>query len=295
MLTDFDRRVAVITGAGSGFGREFARLGHRLGMRLVLADIQQDALDATVTELRAAGAELIAERVDVSVGEDVERLARRSREAFGQVDLLFNNAGVGQGGLIWENTVADWSWVLGVNLWGVIHGMRAFIPGMLAQGTPGHVVNTASVAGLLSPPLMGVYNVSKHAVVAATETLYHDLRSVKAAIGCSVLCPAFVPTGIHASERNRPDGPAAQVLTESQRVARESLEKAVTSGRIGSDEVARITFDAIREDRFYILTHPKILGSIALRHEDIGLMRNPSDPYTYKPGVAARSGEAGRG
>jgi len=288
MLEEFNDKVAVITGAGSGFGREFARLGHRLGMRLVLADIQQDALDATAAELRGAGATLIAERVDVSVGADVERLARSSRSAFGEVDLLFNNAGVGSGGLLWESSERDWQWVLGVNLWGVIHGIRAFVPAMLARGTPGHVVNTASVSGLLSTPLMGVYNVSKHAVVTMTETLYHDLKLVKAQLGCSVLCPAYVPTGIHLSERNRPGGAAQADLTASQSAARETLQKAVTSGRMTPQQVAQMTFDAIRNDHFYIITHPKILGSVALRHEDIAARRNPSDPYTYKPEAASK-------
>lgn len=283
MITEFAGRVAVITGAGSGFGREFARLGHRLGMRLVLADIQADALDAAAAELRAAGAELAAERVDVSVGTDVERLARRTREAFGHADLLFNNAGVGSGGLIWENSERDWQWVLGVNLWGVIHGIRSFVPDMLARQAPGHVVNTASVAGLLSPPLMGIYNASKHAVVAITETLYHDLRQVKARLGCSVLCPAFVPTGIHHSERNRPAEMDGEPETASQAAARESIAQAVSAGRLGAPEVAAMTFDAIRNDTFYILTHPKILGSVTLRHEDIAERRNPSDPYTYRP------------
>ena len=290
MLNDFFGKVAVITGAGSGFGREFARLGHQLGMRLVLADIQQDALDATAAELRAAGATLIAERVDVSIGSDVESLARRAGSAFGNVDLLFNNAGVGAGGLIWETSERDWHWVLGVNVWGVIHGIRAFVPSMLAQGTPGHVVNTASVAGLLSAPLMGVYNASKHAVVTMTETLHHDLKLVKAQIGCSVLCPAFVPTGIHESERNRPRGPEDEAPTASQLAARESTRKAVTSGRLQPQDVARMTFDAIRDDRFYIVTHPKILGSIGLRHQDIVQLRNPSDPYSYKPEVAKKLG-----
>ena len=290
MLNDVFGKVAVITGAGSGFGREFARLGHQLGMRLVLADIQQDALDATAAELRAAGATLIAERVDVSIGSDVESLARRAGSAFGNVDLLFNNAGVGAGGLIWETSERDWHWVLGVNVWGVIHGIRAFVPSMLAQGTPGHVVNTASVAGLLSAPLMGVYNASKHAVVTMTETLHHDLKLVKAQIGCSVLCPAFVPTGIHESERNRPRGPEDEAPTASQLAARESTRKAVTSGRLQPQDVARMTFDAIRDDRFYIVTHPKILGSIGLRHQDIVQLRNPSDPYSYKPEVANKLG-----
>jgi NAD(P)-dependent dehydrogenase (short-subunit alcohol dehydrogenase family) len=290
MLNDFSDKIAVITGAGSGFGREFARIGHQLGMRLVLADIQQDALDATAAELRAAGATLIAERVDVSIGGDVECLARRARSAFGDPDLLFNNAGVGSGGLIWENSEQDWQWVLGVNVWGVIHGIRAFVPSMIAKGTPGHVVNTASVAGLLSAPLMGVYNVSKHAVVTMTETLYHDLQLVKAQVGCSLLCPAYVPTGIHQSERNRPKAPQEETPTASQLAAREAVGKAVTSGRVTPQQVAAMTFDAIRSDSFYIITHPKILGSIGLRHQDIAERRNPSDPYTYKPEVMKKLG-----
>ena len=288
-MKDFAGKVAVVTGAGSGFGREFARVGARLGMKLALADIRPGALAATADELRAQGAQLIAETVDVSRGADVERLAQRTLDAFGAVQLLFNNAGVAAGGLVWEHSVKDWEWVLGVNLWGAIHGVRTFVPIMLAQGDDCHVVNTASVAGLLSPQLMGVYNVSKHGVVTLTETLYQDLRVAGARIGVSLLCPAFVPTGIAQSHRNRPaelhDGAAP---TASMIASQKASEKAVSSGRISAAEVARMTFDAIRENRFYVITHPKILTSVELRLQDVIAQRNPSDPFSFRPDVAHR-------
>jgi len=288
-MKDFAGKVAVVTGAGSGFGREFARIGAQLGMKLSLADIQPEALAATVDELRGRGAQVIGETVDVSRGADVERLAQRTLDAYGAVHLLFNNAGVASGGLVWENSVKDWEWVLGVNLWGVIHGVRTFVPVMLAQGDECHVVNTASVAGLLSPQLMGVYNVSKHGVVTLTETLYQDLRVTGARVGVSLLCPAFVPTGIAQSHRNRPadlhDGAAP---TASMIASQKASEKAVSSGRISAAEVARMTFDAIRENRFYVITHPKILASVELRLQDVIAQRNPSDPFSFKPDVAHR-------
>ncbi len=289
-MDDFAGRVAVITGAASGFGREFARIGASLGMKLALADVEAQALQAVVDELRGQGAEAFGEIVDVRRAEDVERLAQRTLERYGAVHLLFNNAGVAAGGLVWETTANDWQWVLGVNLWGVIHGVRAFVPIMLAQRDACHVVNTASVAGLLAPQTMGVYNVGKHGVVALTETLYHDLRQVGASIGVTLLCPAFVPTGIAQSQRNRPaelrDGAAP---TASMRAAQEASMKAVSSGRITAEQVARMTFEAIRENRFYVITHPGILDSVELRLRDIVAQRNPSDPYTFKPGVAGRA------
>lgn len=288
-MKDFAGKVAVITGAGSGFGREFARIGASLGMKLVLADIQADALAATASELQARGVALVAERVDVSKAEDVERLARRTKEAFGKVHLLFNNAGVAAGGLVWEHSTRDWEWVLGVNLWGVIHGVRCFVPMMLEQGDECHVVNTASVAGLLSTQLMGVYNVSKHGVVTLTETLYNDLRLKGANVGVTLLCPAYVPTGINQSERNRPaDAQPEGEETESMKAARAAMDKAVTSGRISAEDVANMTFDAIRENRFYVVTHPKILSSVELRLQDIAAQRNPSDPFTFKKDVAVK-------
>ncbi len=280
-------KVAVITGAARGVGREGPRLGAARGMRRARADGHPAALARVVDELRAQGAEVFGETVDVRRGEAVERLAERTLERFGAAHVLFNNAGVGAGGLLWEATEHDWQWVLGVNLWGVIHGVRSFVPRMLAQGDECHVVNTASVAGLLAPQRMGVYNVSKHAVVALSETLYQDLRLVGAPIGVTLLCPAYVPTGIANSERNRPDelrddAPPTESMLEAQR----AMEKAVSSGRIGAEQVARMTFDAIRENRFYVITHPNILPSVELRLQDVLMQRNPSDPYTYKPGVA---------
>ena len=290
-MKDFDGRVAVITGAGSGFGREFARLGASLGMKLALADVQADALAATVDELAGRGATVFGERTDVSRAEDVERLAARTLDAYGAAHLVFNNAGVAVGGLAWENSARDWEWVLGVNLWGVIHGVRTFAPILLSQGTEGHIVNTASVAGLVNPQMMAVYNVSKHAVVSLSETLFHDLRLVGAKVGVSVLCPAFVPTGIGASGRNRPADLANDTPpTASQRALQAQLEKAVSAGRIGAEQIARATFDAVREDRFYVITHDAMMPSIELRLQDVVQRRNPTDPFTYKPGVAAKAG-----
>ena len=288
-LQDLAGKVAVITGAGSGFGRELARLAVQRGMKVVLADVQADALEAVQSELTTQGAEVLALRTDVSKGDQVAALATATMQRFGAVHLLFNNAGVGAGGLLWENTLADWEWVLGVNLWGVVHGVRAFTPLMLEQMNQdpeyaGYIVNSASIAGLLSPPNMGVYNVSKHAVVTLSETLYHDLQLVGARIGVSVLCPAFVPTGIAHSHRNRPSelaNPAPP--TASQRAAQAQTQKAVESGQLTAVQVAQLTFTAITEGRFYILTHPKIVSSVALRLEDIMQQRNPSDPFAHKP------------
>jgi NAD(P)-dependent dehydrogenase (short-subunit alcohol dehydrogenase family) len=286
-MKDFAGKVAVITGAGSGFGREFARLAAALDMKLVLADIERDVLDTVAGELREAGAHVYSVRADVSKQADMERLAAQAFEHYGAVNLLFNNAGVAAGGLVWEHSVADWEWVLGVNLWSVIHGIRLFVPKMIAQGDECHVVNTASVAGLLSAQMMGVYNVSKHAVVTLSETLFQDLRIAGANIGVTVLCPAFVPTGIAASERNRPADLRNQApLTESQRLAAAASEKAVSAGRITAADVAAQTFACIRENKFYCLTHPKILGSVELRLRDILAGRNPSDPFSFKPDVA---------
>ncbi|MES2071680.1 MAG: SDR family oxidoreductase [Pseudomonadota bacterium] len=289
-MKNFKDRVAVITGGASGFGREFANIGARLGMKLVLADVQQDALDKAKAELEAQGAQVLAMRCDVRHPAEVQALADATMQRFGAVHLVFNNAGVGSGGLVWENTQADWEWVLGVNLWGVIHGVRIFTKLMLEcaktdPGYEGHIVNTASMAGLLNAPTMGVYNVSKHAVVSLSETLYQDLKLVEAPIGASVLCPYFVPTGISQSQRNRPDDVAAAAPTASQRAAQAMGEKAVSSGKVSAVDVAEMTFNAIRDEQFYIYSHPGALGNVQERMEAIITQTNPGDPYKAAPHI----------
>ncbi len=288
MIKDFAGKTAVLTGAGSGFGLECARIGARLGMNLVLADVQQDALDRAADEMKAAGVQVLAQRVDVSDAAQMEQLALSVQERFGAPHFVFNNAGVGAGGLIWESSVQDWQWVLGVNLWGVIHGVRLFTPMMLeaAKKDPaysGHIVNTASMAGLLNPPNMGVYNVSKHAVVSLSETLYQDLALVSDQVGASVLCPFFVPTGIQRSERNRPGELAATQPTRSQLIGQAMTDKAVSSGKVTAAEVAQLVFDAVAAGQFYIYSHPKAIASVQTRLEDVMLARNPTDPFAHKP------------
>ena len=288
MITDFAGKTAVLTGAGSGFGLECARIGAARGMNLVLVDVQQEALDKAAAELTAAGARVLARKVDVSDAAQMQALAAEVKATFGAPHFVFNNAGVGAGGLVWENSVADWQWVLGVNVWGVIHGVRLFTPMMLEaakadQAYEGHIVNTASMAGLLAPPNMGIYNVSKHAVVSLTETLYQDLALVSDQISASLLCPYFVPTGIGHSERNRPKGLEGQPLTASQKIGQAMTDKAVGSGKVTAAEVAQKVFDAMASGQFYIYSHPQALGSVQVRMEDVVQGRNPTDPFAHKP------------
>lgn len=282
--------TAVITGAASGFGLELARLAAQRGMNLVLADVQADALERANAELTAAGAQTLPVRLDVSRAPEVEAMADATLERFGVPHLVFNNAGVGAGGLIWEHTLADWEWVIGVNLMGAAHGVRVFTPLMLDAarrdpGYEGHVINTASMAGLVNPPNMGVYNVSKHAVVSISETLYQDLSLVTDQVRAHVLCPFFVATGIHQSGRNRPQGPSSAAVrpTRSQLIAQAMTDKAVTSGKVTAAMVARMVMQALCDDRFYIYSHPKALGSVQTRLEDVMQQRNPSDPLKDVP------------
>jgi NAD(P)-dependent dehydrogenase (short-subunit alcohol dehydrogenase family) len=286
-MKDLSGKTAVITGAASGLGLEMARRAHALGMRLVLADVEPEPLSRIVNEVRGAGGVALGEVVDVAEDAQVARLAARAFAELGEVNLLVNNAGVGGGGYVWETSEEEWRWVLGVNLMGVVHGLRHFVPRMIeanARGVPGHVVNTASIAGWLATPMFGVYSVSKHAVVALTETLHHDLRLAGATLGVTLLCPAFVPTGIARSERNRPSHLAgAAPRTASQARAQAAVERAVAGGKIGAADVARMTFEAVAEDRFYVFTHPQILASVRARHEAVHAAAPPADPYGQRP------------
>jgi len=284
-MDQLEGKAAVVTGGGSGIGRAVATQLADAGMHVVVADVQQDALDATVSALVGAGHRAIGVRTDVSDGDSVQALADAAIAEFGAVHVVHNNAGVGVGGPIWTHTERDWEWVLGVNLWGVIHGIRVFVPIMLEQGGPAHVVNTASMAGLISVPYLGAYNVSKHGVVTLSETLHRDLRLADSEIGVSVLCPGLVATNIFESQRNRPadltdDGRATglSALLEGAGDGRATEDAIGSFGQVLSpDEVGAAVVDAVRTDRFYVLTHPDITRTLVrTRLDDVVEARHPS-------------------
>ena len=289
-MKNLDGKVAVVTGGASGIGLAVATRFAEAGMRVVLADIQEDALDRTASELAAAGHQVIGVRTDVSVGESVEALAATVMAEFGAVHVLHNNAGVGVGGYLWTHTQRDWEWVLGVNLWGVIHGVRVFVPLMISQGEPAHIVNTASMAGLISVPGLGAYNVSKHGVVTLSETLERDLRIAGAPIGVSVLCPGLVMTNIFESHRNRPgdisdegQDPGLLGLTAAADgpARADALESFGTM--LTPEQVATAVLEGVVDDHFYILTHPEPARSLVRsRADDIIEARHPS-PLRSRP------------
>lgn len=269
-------KVAVITGAGSGLGRALA---HRFGaarMRLVLTDIDGGRLNQVGGELDDLGVAVVTQVTDVSKSSQVEGLADFAYEQFGAVNVLCNNAGVAVVGPAWECTDADWAWAIGVNLWGVVHGLRAFLPRMLASGEPGHVVNTASAAGILAPPLSSPYVATKHAVVGLTESLYHDLALRQANIGCSVLAPGFVRTGIAGSEAVRPDELKNAVASSDPLMAEVGKYYANEVARgIPAETVADAVHDAIVEKRFYIFTHPEMTKAFEDRFSRLVAGENP--------------------
>ena len=276
-MKEFRGRTAVITGAASGIGLELARRAAAEGMNLVLADIEATKLDAAAASLGIDAGRVLAQRTDVSREDEVKALADAAFARFGCVHLLCNNAGVGLTRVSWELSTADWNWVLGVDLWSVIHGVQHFVPRMLGQAEGGHVVNTSSAAGLLSTPGMAAYNVAKHGVVTLSETLYGELLAARAKVGVSVLCPAWVPTAIHESGRNRQErfgeaSPAAGLSAAYE----QRMASAVKSGRLTATDMAGEVFSAVMEDRFYVIPHRKINNAIQLRMDDIMNLRNPT-------------------
>jgi NAD(P)-dependent dehydrogenase (short-subunit alcohol dehydrogenase family) len=277
-MKEFKDKVAVITGAASGIGRALAERCVQEGMKVVLADVEAATLTKAEADMKASGATVLAVRTDVSQAGDVEALAHKTMEIFGAVHLLCNNAGVATGGSIWESTVAEWEWVLGVNLWGVIHGVRVFVPLMLAQDLECHIVNTASMAGLISGPGVGAYKVSKHGVVTLSETLHHELAERGAKVKVSVLCPGIVNTRIMESGRNRPGHlPPTEPLGPASGAQWEALRQLVPAG-MPPGQVADAVFEALRKEQFYILTHPEGKEAVRTRMEDILQERSPSPP-----------------
>ena len=280
-MQNLNGKVAVITGGASGIGLAVARACANEGMKLVLADIEQPKLDAVAAEFDAQGVDVLPLIVDVSQFEQVQALAEKTLARFGGVHFLFNNAGVGGGGTTtWDTTIKDWEWTLNVNVWGVIYGVRVFTPIMLAQDEPGHIVNTASIAGLTSGPTMAAYRLSKHAVVSLSETMYLELEQMEAKVGVSVLCPAWVKTEIHKSERIRPKSLTNDTPTDYTQLSPLMQKQILSAGKavergISPNIVANHVIEAIKENRFYILTHPKFEGAIAYRMKDMLAGKNP--------------------
>lgn len=273
-MRDIVDKVAVITGGASGLGLAMARRFGAEGMRLVIADIERDALERARQELAAAGHDTLAVPTDVGDPSQVEALAESTYARFGAVHVLCNNAGVGVGGTAWDASLEDWQWCLGVNLWGVVHGIRAFVPRMIAGGDAGHVVNTSSIAGLLCPPMLTPYTTAKHAVVALSESLQHDLVVRGSKLKVSALCPAFVQTRIAESERNRPSSLRREGGRHPPDPVAQQIMQAVAAG-IEPSVVAEAVLDAIRHDRFWIFTHPEQQPALERRLHNILAGKNP--------------------
>jgi len=279
-VKEFKDRVAVVTGAASGIGRALAESFAGAGMKVVLSDVEEVALAAAADALKLTGAEVLAVQADVSKPDQVEELARISVDTFGGVHVLCNNAGVAVGGVAtWQSTLDDWRWILGVNLMGVIHGIRSFIPRMLEQDSEGHIVNTASVAGLVTAGGNGLYSVTKHAVVSLSESIYNELAALGAKLKVSVLCPGWVNTGLIDSDRNRPPGlgdvATPEIPPELAEAMQEMMRK-ILEGGLEPKQVAELVLDSIREERFYVLPHPEWNHMIEHRMTNILEQREPS-------------------
>jgi len=304
LIKEFKDKTALITGAASGLGLEFSKRALILGMNLIMIDINDAQLKKALidinTDQHTSPSRIKHYSVDVSSASEMQSLADRIRDQHDTPSLVINNAGVSGGGLVWENSVKDWERVLGVNLMGVINGVRLFTPMMLeaSKSDPnwtGHIVNTASMAGLLTPPNMGIYNVSKHAVVALTETLYQDLALVSDQVTASVLCPYFVPNSINQSfnethnhksiDSDESKNSPAVLTTHSQKIGKEMLDKAVNSGKVSAADVAIKVFDAISQNQFYIFSHPKSLANVQERMQAILDNKQPPNPFSKRPEI----------
>lgn len=283
-MDDLQNKVAVITGGASGIGRAMAERFAEEGMRIVLADIEADALAKAETSMRNDGADVMAVQTDVSKESDIEHLAKKVVEKYGTVHVLCNNAGVGVVGTAWDIAAEDWDWVMDVNLGGVVYGIRHFVPIMLRSGEGGHVVNVASMAGLITGAGMAPYYASKHAVVALSESLYFELQHQAKEVSVSVLCPAWVATQINESDRNRPGGPIPDSeLDEESRYLRERMRTALQHG-LQPRQVAERVLEAVVNDRFYVLPHPHWKPLIRSRMEAIlndepPKLLPPPEPY----------------
>jgi NAD(P)-dependent dehydrogenase (short-subunit alcohol dehydrogenase family) len=281
-------KVAVITGGASGIGLAIAQRLAAEKARLVLLDVEAGALDAAERSLREAGAEVLAIRVDVGKAAELEAAAAKVKETFGLVHVIINNAGVGGGsGPMWTLSEADWAWTLDVNLWGVIHGIRLFLPALIASGEEGHVVNTASMAGLIATPWLGPYTATKHAVVSISEVLAKELELAGSKVGVSVLCPGFVKTKIASSDRNRPAEHSGGGGVPPGPNLGDAMHQMVESGK-APEEVADAVVAAIKERRFYILTHPEMKPAIEHRLRDILEERPPGIDPLFRQLLAGR-------
>ncbi len=272
-MLELNDRVAVITGAASGFGRELAKACAAHGMRLVLADIKEVGLLETAA-LLPPDVDCMTAICDVADAAAVNRLADEAYERFGNVDVLFNNAGIFTAGSLWKSTPAEWSRVMRINVMGVANGVISFVPRMLESGRAAHIVNTASLAGLVSTPGFGVYTASKHAVVALTECLYRELRDAESLIGVSLLCPAWVSTGL-ADPEALPSRDA-QDSDPQRNDALDLARAAMQASRITAEDVAAMALTAVKENRFYVVTQKKSLVGVQLRMDDILVGRSPT-------------------
>lgn len=282
-MKDFKDKTAVITGGASGIGRAMGELFLAQGMNVVLGDIEQAALDRTVAELQQQGGRCVGVVTDVSRAEDVQRLADTALEHYGAIHVACNNAGVFAGGLLWQESLADYEWQMGVNVWGVVHGVRTFIPIMAAQDSECHMVNTASMAAVTAMPYSGIYHMTKHSVLALSESLYHELAFHAPNVKLSVLCPEAINTGIAASERNRPgdySGEGNIVETDERAMVAQALADSVAAG-LGPEVMAQRVLDAIRDEQFYILSDEAWREAAHVRLDDIRAGRNP----TFAPPV----------